>query len=99
LIWRLVYRPEIEEDLVAAVQWYDEKRPGLGKEFLADFFEAIHRIRSNPLVYATASSGLRTCRLKRFAFCVHLVVVDDEIRVVAVMGGGRDDWTLSQRGT
>lgn len=90
-MWQLSYRPEVEDDIVAAVDWYDDKRSGLGDEFLSDYLAAIQRIRDNPLWFAVAVNGLRPCRLKRFSYIVHFDVDANDILVVAVMGGGRDD--------
>lgn len=90
-MWQLSYRPEIEDDVVDAVTWYDEKRRGLGEEFLCDYLAAIRRIRDNPLHFAIAANGLRPCRLKRFPYIVHFTIVDDGILIVALMAGERDD--------
>ncbi len=96
-MWRLSFRPEVEEDIVNAVTWYENKRSGLGHEFLLEYLAAIQRIRDNPLLFAVAANGLRPCRLKRFAYLIHFVVVGDNILVVALMGGGRDDSTFTHR--
>ncbi|QDU97794.1 type II toxin-antitoxin system RelE/ParE family toxin [Lignipirellula cremea] len=90
-MWQLSYRPEVEDDLFDAVAWYDDKRLGLGDEFLLEFMAGIQRIRDNPLLFAVATNGLRPCRLKRFSFLIHFDVDGNDILVVALMGGGRDD--------
>lgn len=94
---RLSYRPEVEDDVVAAVTWYDDKRRGLGDDFLSEYVAAIRRIRDNPLQFAIAANGLRPCRLKRFPYIVYFTVDDNGILVVALMAGGRDDSAFSRR--
>ena len=96
-MWHLCYRPEVEDDVVDAVTWYEDKRPGLGDELLLEYLAAIQRIRDNPLVFAVAASGLRPCRLKRFSYIVHFDVDGDDVLVVALMGGGRDDSAFAHR--
>jgi hypothetical protein len=96
-MWVLSYRPEVEDGVIAAVVWYDARRRGLGDEFLAEYLAAIQRIRDNPLQFAVAATGLRPCRLKRFAYIVHFDVYGDHILVVAVMAGGRDDAAFVRR--
>ena len=96
-MWNLSYRPEVEDDIVGAVTWYDEKQLGLGDELLLEYLAAIQRIRDNPLLFAIAANGLRPCRLKRFSYIVHFVVDGNDILVVALMGGGRDDSTFVHR--
>jgi hypothetical protein len=36
----LVINPEAEDDLVQACKWYEEQRPGLGREFLREIADA-----------------------------------------------------------
>jgi len=96
-MWNLSYRPEVEDDIVGAVTWYDEKQLGLGDELLLEYLAAIQRIRDNPLLFAIAASGHRPCRLKRFSYIVHFVVDGNDILVVALMGGGRDDSAFVHR--
>lgn len=43
-MWHLSYRPEIEDDVVDAATWYDDKLLGLGDEFVAEYVAAIKRI-------------------------------------------------------
>ena len=73
-MWHLSYRPDVEDDVVNAVNWYHDKRDGLGVEFLHEYLAAIQRIRDNQLLFAVASNGFRPCRLKRFAYIVHFIV-------------------------
>lgn len=96
-MWRLSYRPEIEDDVVDAVMWYDEKRPGLGDEFVTEFVAAIRRIQVNPLLFAVAKNGLRPCRIKRFTYIIHFEVDGFDILIVALMSGGRDDSSFIHR--
>ncbi len=96
-MWQLSYRPEVENDVVDAVTWYDAKRTGLGDEFLLEYLAAIRRIRDNPLLFSIAANGLRPCRLKRFSFLIHFDVDGNDILIVALMGGGRDDSAFLHR--
>jgi hypothetical protein len=90
-MWRLVVRPQVEEDLVEASLWYDTKQIGLGDQFLAEYVAAIYRILENPWLFSIAVNGLRPCLIKRFSYIIHFVVEDDQIIVIAVMNAARDD--------
>ena len=90
-MWTLSYRPEVEDDLVAAVDWYDRKQFGLGDDFLAEYLAAIRRVRDDPFLFAIAANGLRPCRLKRFSYIFHFQIVDNDIVIIAIMGGARVD--------
>lgn len=89
------FRPQVADDLRDAADWYEEKRSGLGDEFLTEFWLAIDAITNRPLSFAVASTGLRACRLARFPYVIHFRFERDEIVVFAVMFGGRDPsaWT------
>jgi hypothetical protein len=96
-MWPIVYRPEIESDLAAALDWYDAKRAGLGNEFLSEYLSALDQVAQRPLSFAVAATGFRPCRLKRFPYVIHFRVMDQLILVVAVMSTFRDDAALSHR--
>lgn len=96
-MWNLSYRPEVTDDVIEAVAWFDDKRTGLADEFLFEYITAIERIRDNPLAFAVAENGLRPCRVKRFSYLIHFEVVEQNILVVALMGGGRDDAAFIHR--
>ena len=96
-MWQLSYRPEVEDDLVDATLWYDEKNFGLGGEFIAEYLVAIHRIHDNPLLFAVAANGLRPCRIRRFSYIVHFTVDRNDILVIAVMNSSRGDSVFANR--
>ena len=96
-MWHISYRPELEDDVVDAIAWYDDKRPGLGEMLLVEYLAAIGRIRDNPLLFAVAANGLRPCRLKRFSYIVHFDVDGNDVLIVALMAGGRDDSAFIHR--
>jgi len=54
-MWRLVVRPQVEDDLVEASLWYDKKQIGLGDQFLAEYVAAIYRILENPWLFSIAA--------------------------------------------
>ena len=95
-MWRLVVRPQVEDDLVEASLWYDRKQIGLGDQFLAEYVAAIYRILENPWLFSTAN-GLRPCLIKRFSYIIHFAVEDDQIIVIAVMNAARDDASFTHR--
>ncbi len=96
-MWRLVIRPQVEDDLVVASLWYDKKQSGLGDHFLAEYVAAIYRILENPWLFSIAGNGLRPCLIKRFSYIIHFAVEDDQIIVIAVMNAARDDSSFMHR--
>ena len=96
-MWRLVVRPQVEDDLVEASIWYDKKQIGLGDQFLQEYAAAIYRILENPWLFSIAANGLRPCLIKRFCYIIHFAVEDDQIIVIAVMNAARDDASFMHR--
>ena len=46
--WTVTIRPKARADLRRAHDWYEERCPGLGDEFLADHAEAHQRLEADP---------------------------------------------------
>lgn len=47
---RLRWLPEAYEDLQAAKDWYDDQSPGLGAEFIAEFWHTVDQIDRSPML-------------------------------------------------
>ena len=84
------FRPEIVGDLEDAARWYDDRKAGLGGEFLQECREAFDRIVQQPAQVAADASAIRSLRLHRFPFVVHYGLDGETVVVFAVMFGGRD---------
>jgi hypothetical protein len=97
-MWTVRFRPELEQDVRNARDWYNSKVLGLGDDFVTEFWSAIDRITERPLSFAVASNRLRPCRLHRFSYIVHYRLVGDEILIIAVMNAARDDSAFGDRG-
>jgi len=94
-----VKRPRlVEEDQLAAAVWYDEQQPGLGDEFLDESEAVITSLVENVLLYAVRFEDVRCVRLKRFhKYGVYYVIRGNEIRLLAIHHGSRDDRWLRER--
>jgi toxin ParE1/3/4 len=76
---------DAEEELRKALEHYEERRPGLGREFLTEFEAALERVRENPYLYAAEDeSGARFCPLRRFQYSLVYLDFDDHVWIVAV---------------
>ena len=74
---RIVVRPEAEADLTTAFSWYQERRPGLRRELLAEVEQCLQRIGANPLAYAEIHKRYRCALLARFPFRVFYAIEAD----------------------
>jgi len=48
---RLVVAPEVERDVADACDWYEDRRPGLGEEFLTCVEASIEAISRSPEIH------------------------------------------------
>jgi plasmid stabilization system protein ParE len=62
--------PEAAADIREVFDWYREREPALGLEFLAAFAEVSRRIAEFPESAAEVEAGIRRAPLRRFPYCV-----------------------------
>lgn len=80
---------EAEAELQAAAQWYDQRRLGLGTEFVAavdGIFAALaeRRVVGTRLPGLPSSHPARRVLLRRFPYAVAFVEKDEVIRIIAI---------------
>ena len=85
---RIVVEPDAERELVAARDWYSERRAGLGQAFIEAVNEAMKRIAtipeaSTPVPGVAPELGARRVFVKRFPYSVVFIEVGELLSVVA----------------
>ncbi len=92
----LFVRPEAQDDMVAASNWYQYQRDGLDKQFLQAVDEVIDRIRETPEIYAPGYKSIRRAGVHRFPYIIYYRLINNEIHVIAVQHGSRNPrrWRL-----
>lgn len=80
----------VRADLREAFDWYEERKPGLGLEFMAEVRLACRRLKQNPLRNAVRYADVRRVNMSRFPYGVFYVVRPEEIRILAVLHASRD---------
>jgi toxin ParE1/3/4 len=88
--YRLVAGPQVDVDVAATHQWYENEQPGLGLSFLDELRASYERIVAGPLQYQELRSGIRRALLRRFPYAVYFAVEGELIVVLAVLHAGRD---------
>jgi toxin ParE1/3/4 len=87
---------QTEIDRTAA--WYENRREGLGGEFLDRVDEAIQRIEMNPEGYAPAYKDLRRAVLRQFTdWALWFEVRPDNSLVIACLSGRRHPVLVRER--
>jgi hypothetical protein len=95
--WELIVGPEAEAEIAAAQDWYDERIPGLGAEFIAVVKRLIATIAENPFQFQIVWKNYRRAVLRRFPYLVIYVVSDHAVRVIACIHGERDAEVWQER--
>ncbi|WP_337241542.1 hypothetical protein, partial [Proteus faecis] len=78
----LILLPEAEQELLEAIQRYDDVREGLGDEFLGKVDLTLERIRRGPRQSPVAFRTARIALVDRFPYIVVYEFADERIRVV-----------------
>jgi len=91
----VVFRPQAERELLDAEGWYEDRRPGLGREFRAALDEVLARVRTLPHSFPKVHGDKRRALVPRFPYGLYFALVRDQVVVVGVVHGHRDPavWT------
>jgi toxin ParE1/3/4 len=86
----LSFRPEAEEDLNQAFDWYEQAEPGLGLEFLRAVDVCVRFIERQPLASPVARGGIRKAVLRRFPYGLFYAIEAEKIAVLACLHSKRN---------
>jgi plasmid stabilization system protein ParE len=86
----LTILPQAELDVSGAAAWYEERRTGLGDEFLDELDFLLHRVIHDPLQFPQITSQIRRALLRRFPYSVYFRMTGESIELIAVLHQLRD---------
>lgn len=93
--WKVVARPQAEDDVIAAADWYETQRAGLGAEFIDEVLAVLDSLELNPLSNCRQhpTRNIRWRYPKRFPYRVIYEVNDDDhlVIIAAVIHAARND--------
>jgi len=87
---RFLIRPEAEQDLAGAYEYYEGQYEGLGRQFLDEALATFERIREHPELYAPLYHGIRRVLFGKFPYGAFYIVDGGKIRVLAVLHMSRN---------
>ena len=85
----MLVRPEAERDLAAACAWYEDRRAGLGNEFLDEIAGAMRELEREPELPRLYFRDFRRVRLRRFPYKVFYQVIGERVIVFRVLHAKR----------
>ena len=80
---RLVFRPEAQDELLAAQAWYEARSPGLGFEFGRAVETAAARALRMPFAFPDIEDGFRRVVFSRFPYSLIYRPTDSELVVIS----------------
>lgn len=83
------YHPEADAELFAAVDWYEDREPGLGRRFLGAVRSAVDAVVEDPAAWAAWPGWdhepvVRSKGVSDFPYRVVYFVVGDALIIIAV---------------
>ena len=94
---RLVVGAAAEADVLDAALWYEQRSPGLGREFLRAVDGTLAEIAAMPERYPVVRGEARRALLRRFPYGVYFVVTPGFISVIACIHARRDPQRWQER--
>jgi len=79
---------DARKEFLDAIAWYEDRKPGLGGEFLSEVHNSIQRICAKPESFRKLSAETRICRTARFPYLI-IYRIRADIEIVAVMHARR----------
>ena len=87
---RVELHPEARAELRSAALWYDEQRPGLGDDFVAEVTATLSRVRAAPTSFSrwpqvkALAHPIWRATTARFPYAIPFEVHSDHVLVLAV---------------
>ncbi len=95
--YNVIIRPEAENDLKEAFSWYEDKRLGLGYDYLLQVDAGIRFIERNPEVHPLEYKRTRRHLIKRFPYKIIYLFENEKVIVLAVIHGKRSPEFIKKR--
>jgi len=87
---KLIIRPEAEDELLEAIDWYEARNPGLGSDLLRCVDACIQRVLRHPECYPVVHRETRMGIVRRFPYLLLYRVTEETVFVVAIFHAKRD---------
>jgi plasmid stabilization system protein ParE len=87
---RVVFRPEARTELLDAQTWYEDRVPGLGRQFSLAVDAAVSAILRYPEAGPVVHESYRQCVLRRFPYSLVYRLDGPDVVVMAVHHQRRD---------
>jgi plasmid stabilization system protein ParE len=94
---RLYLKSPANSDYTAAVDYFEKRQAGLGREFEQELENLFERIKDSPQSFPRIAPNLYNAILHRFKYKICFAVEGDEIGILAIYHPSRDPDALRRR--
>lgn len=95
---RVVYRKAAVAEFEDAAKWYEERRRGLGEEFVIEIEQALEGVSQAPQRYPIVFGDVRRAVTRRFPYSIYFRLRGDTMVVLAIFHGRRNPLIWQRRG-
>ncbi len=95
--YRLIVVPLAEEKIRNAAFWYNTEKKGLRQDFLVALSEKLLLIEQHPEQFPIRYVSLGAALVNRFPYLIYFRIVEQTIRVLAVLHARREPGTARRR--
>ena len=91
--YMLIFTNESQDDLRNGFLWYEEKRVGLGIDFMLAIEATLRVIERNPFTYSKAPTtmpNIRRAIVFKFSYSIFYSVIDQSVVILAVVSSKQD---------
>ena len=86
---QVIIHSEAEAELAASVDFYEERKPGLGLDFERSIRNAVGSIQKSPEHFPKTTYGTRRLVMRNFPFAIHYFDLKAHIWIVAFSHSSR----------
>ena len=97
MTYRVEFRPEASVDVADAFSWYEDRRPGLGAEFVGELDHTLGLVATMPGMGRVVYRTLRRASVRRFPFAIYYTLSADLIEIRGVLHNSRHPRTWRRR--
>jgi hypothetical protein len=94
---KLIIKPFAEMDAMDSANWYNQRRDGLGNEFLLALDAKFNAIRRNPLQFNLIYKNIRRALTERFPYAVFFIIENGVVYVLATIHTSRSTKIWKER--
>ena len=97
--FKVEYNPDFFNDIVEAVDWYNEKQAGLGDRLFKKVKQQTKKLSTSPLHYAIKYDDIRCLTVDKFPYLLHYRVNEQTktVKVEAMFHTSRDPKIWNER--